>query len=57
MGVRGKPSGESLGLWGRVPPLVSPAAQQGTRAQRGCTVNARPVQLVCGSCAGSVQGG
>ena len=26
MGVRGKPSGESLGLWGRVLPLVSPAA-------------------------------
>jgi len=26
MGVRGKPPGEPRGLWGAVPPVVSPAA-------------------------------
>jgi hypothetical protein len=49
MGMRGKPSGESLGpLGGRVPSLVSPRS----RAQRGCTANARAVVRLCRRCAG-----
>jgi hypothetical protein len=32
------------------------AAQQGTRAQRGCTVPAQLVGVVCGGCIGIVRG-
>jgi hypothetical protein len=34
-------------------PLRVRAGQQGTRAQRGCTVNTHTVWLLCGSCAGT----